>query len=111
MGDNSCIMSRHFFDLSGGVYISNGTIIAGRSSEFWTHERFKGKSYLVPKPIVFGSEVYVGAHVLVAPGVRIPNNASIGLGCVVNKTTDIEGALIVGNPAIVKERNNIASSS
>jgi len=54
----------------------------------------------VEKDLVIGSDVYIGAHAIVLPGVTIGDGAIIGANAVV--TTDIpENAIAVGIPAKV----------
>ena len=51
-------------------------------------------------PVVIEDEVWIGAHVIVSPGVRIKKGAVIGAGSVV--TRDVAtGAIAVGVPARV----------
>ncbi|WP_117168564.1 hypothetical protein [Paraliobacillus sediminis] len=104
VGEQTGIMSRHFFDASGGIYISDNVVIAGRSSEFWTHQKANGEFGLIPKSVTIGSNSYIAAHVLFAPGVSIPNSTIVGLGSVINKVYNEEKLLLVGNPALIKRR-------
>lgn len=61
-------------------------------------QRNEGLEYA--KPIVIGNNVWIGAHVVVLPGVTIGDNTVIGAGSVVTK--DIPPNVIaVGNPCRV----------
>ena len=62
---------------------------------------FQGNSKV--KPVVIGSNVWIGANVIILPGVTIGNNVVIGAGSVVTK--DVGDDFIVGgNPAkIIKK--------
>lgn len=49
-------------------------------------------------PVVIGDDVWIGARVIILPGVHIGNGSVIGAGAVVTK--DVEGYTVVGgNPA------------
>lgn len=54
----------------------------------------------ITKPIVVGSDVYIGTNVIILPGVTIGNKVVIGAGAVV--ATDIpDNSVAVGVPARV----------
>jgi len=60
--------------------------------------RARGLQY--NKPVHIGTNVWIGANVVIVPGVRIGDNAVIGAGSVVTK--DIPGNVVaVGNPCRV----------
>lgn len=64
-------------------------------------ERNQGLEYA--RPITVGSNVWIGAHVSVLPGVSIGDNCVIGAGSVV--TSDIpSGSVAFGNPCKVKRK-------
>ncbi len=64
-------------------------------------QRNEGLEYA--KPITVGNNVWIGAHVVVLPGVTIGDNTTIGAGSVVTK--DIPANVVaVGNPCqVIKE--------
>lgn len=64
-------------------------------------QRNEGLEYA--KPITVGNNVWIGAHVVVLPGVTIGDNTTIGAGSVVTK--DIPANVVaVGNPCqIIKK--------
>jgi acetyltransferase-like isoleucine patch superfamily enzyme len=51
-------------------------------------------------PVVIDDHVWIGAHVIILPGVRIGRNSAIGAGSVVTKDVP-PNSLAVGNPARV----------
>ncbi|MGF1702078.1 sugar O-acetyltransferase [Photobacterium makurazakiensis] len=63
----------------------------------YTYEEFA-------KPISIGNKVWIGANVLVLPGVTIGNGAVVGGGSVVTKDVPAD-TVVVGNPARVIREN------
>ena len=61
-------------------------------------ERNKGLEYA--KPIKIGNNVWIGANVIVLPGITIGDNCTIGAGSVVVKDIPAN-SLAVGNPCCV----------
>lgn len=55
------------------------------------------------KPVSIGDDVWIGARVIILPGVTIGNGCIIGAGSVVTKDIP-EYVVAAGNPAIVKKR-------
>jgi acetyltransferase-like isoleucine patch superfamily enzyme len=51
-------------------------------------------------PVMIGDNVWIGAHTIILPGVRIGHNAAIGAGSVVTRDVPAN-CLAVGNPARV----------
>lgn len=60
-------------------------------------------------PVLIEDHVWIGAHVIILPGVRIGRNSAIGAGSVVTKDVP-PNCLVVGNPARVL-RQTIATDS
>ena len=60
-------------------------------------------------PVLIEDHVWIGAHVIILPGVRIGRNSAIGAGSVVTKDVP-PNCLVVGNPARVL-RQTIATGS
>jgi galactoside O-acetyltransferase len=63
-----------------------------------SEQRNKGLEYAYP--IIIGSNVWIGAHVAVLPGVTVGDNVVIGAGSVVNKDIP-SGVIAAGNPCKV----------
>lgn len=58
-----------------------------------------------PKPVVIGDDVWIGARVIILPGVTVGKGAVLGAGTVVARDVP-EWAVVVGNPArVVKFRS------
>ena len=51
-----------------------------------------------------GNDVYIGPGAKIFGDISIADNVQIGANAVVNRTCNVKGALLVGVPAIVKER-------
>ena len=60
-----------------------------------------------PKPIVIGNDVWIGARVIILPGVHVGDGAVIGAGSVVTK--DVEAySIVAGNPArLIRKRGEV----
>ncbi len=93
LGPGSVITSGHRIDFTDRVQIGCRTILGGRNSSLWTHNR---QSTL---PIEVGSLTYIGSEIRVAPGAVIPSRCIIGIGAVVVNDLRDEGWLIAGVPA------------
>ena len=64
------------------------------------------QGYKESQPVVIEDDVWLGARVIVLPGIRIGRGAVIGAGAIVTKDVP-PYAICVGNPArIVRFRNN-----
>ena len=60
----------------------------------------------ISRPTVIGDDVWIGANVIIFPGVAVGDHVVIGAGAVVTKNVP-DYAVIAGNPAqIVKMRNS-----
>jgi acetyltransferase-like isoleucine patch superfamily enzyme len=95
LGEASVITNEHRFDFTDRIEVGKCTVIGGRNSSFWTHNR------QATRPIEIGSFAYIGSEVRFAPGARIPSWSILGLGSVVVGSIDDEGCLIAGVPAKV----------
>jgi len=55
------------------------------------------------KPVIIGRGVWIGCRVIILKGISIGDNAIIAAGSVVTKNVP-PGALVAGNPAIIKKQ-------
>ena len=100
LGPGSIITTGHKIDFTDRVTIGRRTIIGGRNSSLWTHNRQR------TLPISVGDFAYVGSEIRMAPGSGIPSRCIVGIGAVVTTSVDGEGWLIAGVPAKpIKELN------
>ena len=93
LGAGSVVTTGHKIDFTDRVEIGTRTIIGGRNSSIWTHNRQK------TLPITIGSFAYVGSEIRMAPGSKIPSRSIVGMGAVVTSALDGENTLIGGVPA------------
>ena len=97
-GPGSVITTGHKIDFTDRVQIGRRTIIGGRNSSFWTHNRQR------TLPITIGDFAYVGSEIRMAPGASIPSRCIVGIGSVITHQLCDEEHLIAGVPAkAVKE--------
>ena len=93
LGDGSIITTGHKIDFTDRVEIGRRTILGGRNSSLWTHNRQR------TRPIDIGSLTYIGSEIRVAPGGSIPSRCIVGIGAVITKHLKEENYLIGGVPA------------
>lgn len=100
------------FCVSGGAYIQAiNEIYLGKNFLFApglklvsaNHETQKD-GWIKTEPIIIGDNVWIGANVVILPGVKIGNNCIVGAGSIVNKSIEGDGLVIAGNPAKIIRR-------
>lgn len=93
LGDGSVITAGHKIDFTDRVEIGRRTILGGRNSSLWTHNRQR------TRPITIGSFAYIGSEIRIAPGGSVPSNCIVGIGSVITSELTDQGFLIAGVPA------------
>jgi acetyltransferase-like isoleucine patch superfamily enzyme len=93
LGAGSIVTTGHKIDFTDRVDIGRRTIIGGRNSSLWTHNRQR------TQPISIGEFAYVGSEIRMAPGSSIPSRCIVGIGSVITSKIDAEEWLIGGLPA------------
>jgi acetyltransferase-like isoleucine patch superfamily enzyme len=93
LGDGSLVTTGHKIDFTDRVEIGRRTIIGGRNSSLWTHNRQR------TMPITIGALTYVGSEIRIAPGGSIPARCIVGIGSVITGAVTGEEQLIAGVPA------------
>jgi acetyltransferase-like isoleucine patch superfamily enzyme len=93
LGPGSIITTGHKIDFTDRVQIGRRTIIGGRNSSLWTHNRQR------TLPITIGDFAYVGSEIRMAPGGSIPSRCIVGIGSVITGELTGEEHLIAGVPA------------
>ena len=95
LGEGAVITAQHKIDFTDRVTIGRRSILGGRNSSLWTHNRQR------TRPIDIGSFTYIGSEIRVAPGGSIPSRCIVGIGSVITNELTGEGKLIAGVPAKV----------
>ena len=95
LGNGSIIAASHKIDFTDRVEIGRRSILGGRNSSLWTHNRQR------TLPIEIGSFVYIGSEIRIAPGGSLPSRSIVGIGSVVTRKIAEENSLIAGVPAQV----------
>lgn len=93
LGDGSIITTGHKIDFTDRVTIGRRTIIGGRNSSLWTHNRQR------TRPIQIGDFAYVGSEIRIAPGGAIPSRSIVGIGSVITSQLKGEEYVFGGVPA------------
>lgn len=93
LGEGSIITTGHKIDFTDRVEFGRRTILGGRNSSLWTHNR------QLTRPIGIGSLTYIGSEIRIAPGGAIPSRCIVGIGAVITKPLEEENYLIGGVPA------------
>lgn len=95
LGAGSVVTTGHKIDFTDLVEIGRRTILGGRNSSLWTHNRQR------TLPIIIGSFAYIGSEIRIAPGGGVPSHCIVGIGAVITKKLTEERSLIGGVPAKV----------
>ncbi len=98
VGYGSVVTAEHRIDFTDRVTIGRCSILGGRNSSIWTHNRREGH------PVEIGNYCYVGSEIRMAPGARISNCCIVGLGSVITRPLAEEYSLIAGVPAKAQRR-------
>jgi acetyltransferase-like isoleucine patch superfamily enzyme len=93
LGDGSIITAGHKIDFTDRVKIGRRSIIGGRNSSLWTHNRQRTRA------IEIGSFAYIGSEIRIAPGGCIPSRCIVGIGSVIITQLTEADHLIAGVPA------------
>jgi acetyltransferase-like isoleucine patch superfamily enzyme len=93
LGDGAIVTAGHKIDFTDRVTIGRRSILGGRNSSLWTHNRQR------TRPVEIGELTYIGSEIRVAPGGVIPSRCIVGIGSVVTGRIEGEYQLIVGVPA------------
>jgi acetyltransferase-like isoleucine patch superfamily enzyme len=93
LGPGSIVVEGHKIDFTDRVEIGRRSILGGRNSSLWTHNRQR------TLPVKIGSFAYVGSEIRVSPGGAIPSRCVVGIGSVITGELTDENYLIAGVPA------------
>lgn len=105
IGDNSGIGENCRF--YGKVIIGNDVMIGPECMIFTTNHEYRDRNTIMrlqgpmtEKPVVIGNDVWIGARVIILPGVIVEEGAVIGAGSVVTKNVPAY-SVVGGNPAVL----------
>lgn len=93
LGYGAVVTGEHRLDFTDGVSIGRCSVLAGRNSSLWTHNRRDSA------PVRIGDYCYIGSETRMAPGATIPDCCIVGLGSVVTEAFTEAYSLIAGVPA------------
>jgi acetyltransferase-like isoleucine patch superfamily enzyme len=93
LGYGSVVTAEHRIDFTDCVRIGKRTILGGRNSSIWTHNRRTGLK------VEIGDYCYLGSEIRMAPGARVPDYCIVGLGAVITRPISEPYSLIIGIPA------------
>lgn len=93
LGYGAVITAEHRIDFTDRVRIGRRSILGGRNSSIWTHNRRAGLA------VEIGDYCYIGSEIRMAPGGRIPDCSIVGLGAVITKPLQEPYSLYAGVPA------------
>lgn len=107
MGENMVVL--------GTLYLGNDVVIA-RDVKFYSINHCTARVDIPinqqgdtkDRPVYIGDDVWIGANVIVLPGVHVGKGAVLGAGCVVREDVP-EYAVMIGNPAQVLRYRNASS--
>lgn len=95
----------------GGINIEDNVIIGPKVTIHSSNHRYENANSIpydevsIKKPVHICSNVWVGGHSIIVPGVKINEGAVVAMGAVVTKDVPY-CAIVGGNPArIIKYRN------
>lgn len=95
-GSDCLVNDGHFLDAHGRITVGDGTWLAGRDSQFFTHG-----AGARDRNIAIGHGCFIGSAVRFAPGAAVGDGCVVGIGSVVVGRIEGDEALIVGFPACV----------
>jgi acetyltransferase-like isoleucine patch superfamily enzyme len=104
--DRATIYSGTLINSEGGLHVGENTGIGYNCTIFTSQHRYRNAAS-IPfdnvselKPVIIREYVWIGAGVMIMPGIEIGEGAIIGMGSVVTKRVP-PLAIVIGNPAEV----------
>lgn len=95
----------------GGVRIGKGAMIASHVAiTTLTHDpdHAEMRNTLIKQPITIGSNVWIGSHAVIFPGVSIGKNAVIAAGAIVREDVPAD-SVVGGMPARILRRKDVGA--
>lgn len=95
-----CVSINCYIQASNGIKLGKNFLFApGVKLISANHDLKNHNEWVESAEIIIGDNVWLGANVVILPGVQIANNCVVGAGSVVTKSFLEEGSIIAGNPA------------
>lgn len=104
IGEDAQLMNRHFIDAGGEVVIGARSILAGRDTHVWSHDRRPTERgvELTWQRVEVGEDCYVGARSTLLPRASLGAGATLGAASVLTGgARGARGEVLAGNPARV----------
>lgn len=112
IGDNVSINQGSFIIARESIIIGNNTRVGEYVSIRDNDHEWRNKDVSImdqgfnTKPVVIGSDVWIGRNVVISKGVKIGRGSVIGANAVITKDVN-EYEVVVGNPGrVIKKRGN-----
>ena len=87
-----------YIQARAGIILKNNIRVGPGVHFISTNHAFDDYEEVIPsKPIIVGSDVWIGSHSVILPGVEIGDNVIIGAGSIVNKNIPSD-CIAAGNP-------------
>ncbi|MBI1763011.1 MAG: hypothetical protein HYR56_16410, partial [Acidobacteria bacterium] len=93
LGYGAVITAEHRIDFTDRVRIGRCSMLGGRNSSIWTHNRRQ------TKPVEIGDYCYLGSELRVAPGARVAACCVVSIGSLLSQPLSESYTLIAGVPA------------
>lgn len=93
-GADCLVNDRHFLDGHGRIEVGDGSWIAGRDSQIYTHG-----IGVADRDVMIGRGCFVGSAVRFAPGSGVGDRVVVGMGSVVVDRVAGDASLVSGFPA------------
>jgi acetyltransferase-like isoleucine patch superfamily enzyme len=104
LDQGTVLMAQHAITIGNDVLIAAYCFIVDFNHAFTDKNKRIIKQGYVAAPIVIEDDVWIGAHVMILPGVHIGKGAVVGAGSVVTKNVKAY-QVVAGNPAkVIKKR-------
>jgi acetyltransferase-like isoleucine patch superfamily enzyme len=103
LGVCAAVTRLHFFEASASIWVGANTIVAGRSSHFFTHG-ISSVNLDDMRPIKIGPWSYIGSSSRFTPGSGTAEGTFVGMGSVVTKSIEDSFVLLAGAPAVVRRQ-------
>jgi acetyltransferase-like isoleucine patch superfamily enzyme len=96
LGEGAVVTNGHWLDFTDRIELGDHSILGGRNSSLWTHNRQR------TRPIIIGAHSYLGSEIRMAPGASVSSCSIVSIGSVLTQRFEEARVVIAGNPARVE---------